>query len=60
MKLKNIKKHYNQKKHIRKTLKKIHGNNIVLTEFVSDEDPYAGFYKDMREEIWNCDSNYEY
>lgn len=55
--------YYNKLKNIRnnnKFLKKVYGNNIVLTEIVSNEDPYAELYKSMREEVWYHDSNYDY
>lgn len=46
----------------KKTLisKRIQGNNIVLTELISLEDPFAKLNKDMREEVWYWDSHYDY
>jgi len=40
--------------------KRIQGNNIVLTELISLEDPFAKLDKDMREEVWYWDSHYDY
>jgi hypothetical protein len=47
----------NKKKSISK---RIQGNNIVLTELISLEDPFAKLDKDMREEVWYWDSHYDY
>jgi hypothetical protein len=43
-----------------KLLKKIHGNNIVFTEIISNQDPFADLHKSMREEVWYWDSSYDY
>lgn len=43
-----------------KFLKRIQGNNIVLTEVISNQDPFADLHKSMREEAWYWDSNYDY
>ena len=54
-------KNYNKINNNKKTIsKRIQGNNIVLTELISFEDPYAKLDKDMREEVWYWDSNYDY
>lgn len=58
--MKMIIKRYNKKKHNSEDVKRIYGNNIVVTEFVSNEDPFAGFNKDMREEVWNGERDYDY
>lgn len=57
-----LEKYYNttENKYYNKLLKKIHGNNIVLTELVSNEDPFSKLNNDMREEIWYWDSGYDY
>jgi hypothetical protein len=54
-------KNYNKINNNKKTIsKRIQGNNIVLTELISLEDPFAKLDKDMREEVWYWDSNYDY
>lgn len=55
--------YYSELKNIKnetKFLKRIQGNNIILTEIVSDQDPYAEFKDSMQEEIYYWDSNYNY
>jgi len=48
----------NQKEPLK--LKRILGNNILLTEIISEEDPYESLKKHMREESWYWDYNYDY
>ena len=52
-------KYYNKTEN-KKLSKRIHGNNIVLTELISNEDPFAKLDNDMREEVWYWDSGYDY
>lgn len=52
-------KYYNKIEN-KKLSKRIHGNNIVLTELISNEDPFAKLDNDMREEVWYWDSGYDY
>lgn len=55
--------YYNELKDFKNTtklLKKIQGNNIISTEIISDQDPFADFHKSMQEEAWYWDSNYDY
>ncbi len=54
------KKYYDKNKKDNKISKRIHGNNIVLTELISSEDPFAKLNNDMREEVWYWDSGYDY
>jgi len=42
-----------------KLCKKIQGNNIILTESISDENPYDQLKESMREEVWYWDSSYD-
>lgn len=48
------------KKNQSKLCKRIQGNNIILTEAISDENPYEKLKESMREEVWNWDSSYDY
>jgi len=42
-----------------KLCKKIQGNNSILTESISDENPYDQLKESMREEVWYWDSSYD-
>jgi|GEM_PF-2750938 len=42
-----------------KLCKKIQGNNIILTESISDQNPYDQLKESMREEVWYWDSSYD-
>jgi hypothetical protein len=39
---------------------KLQGDNIVLTEVISNKDPYADLKNRMQDEIWYWDSSYDF
>ena len=41
-------------------LKKIMGNNIVVAESISNEDPFDSLKQSMREDSWYWDYNHDY